>query len=150
MSKNLDFIINTDGGARGNPGPAAVGVVVRNNQGQVVDEYDKTIGRATNNVAEYQAAVFALSKLKAVYGKKKAKTMNLKIKSDSELLVKQISHQYKIANSGLQKLFLKLWNLMLDFNEVDFVLVNREDNKEADKLVNEALDREQRENSLFD
>ena len=140
----MKIFINTDGGSRGNPGPAALGVVFLNEQGEVLKKYSQTLGQATNNEAEYQALIFALKKAKALFGKEKIKEMEFEARLDSELIVKQLNHEYKIEEENLQPLFLKVWNLMLDFGSINFVVVPREENKEADRLVNEALDIEQK------
>lgn len=134
------IIIYIDGGSRGNPGPAALGVVICNQKGQKVKEYSEQIGEKTNNEAEYQACIFALQKFKALYGKKLAKNTEIEVKSDSELLVKQLTGKYKILDEKIQPLFLKVWNLRLDFKKATFKSISRDKNKEADKLVNEALD----------
>ena len=127
------LIINIDGGARGNPGPAAIGVVVG------AKTYQERIGNTTNNVAEYKAAIFALKKAKQLLGKKKGES-ELEVRTDSELLFKQINGQYKIKDADLQPLFIELWNLQQDFKKVKFILVPREKNRDADRLVNRALD----------
>ena len=134
LFKNSKLTIYTDGGARGNPGPAAIGAVVGNKK------YGEYIGETTNNVAEYKALAFALKKAKALLGKKKAKETEVECYMDSELLTKQLTGQYKIEDEGLQPLWLEIWNLKLDFKKVDFHHIPREKNKEADKMVNEALD----------
>ena len=135
------IIIYTDGGSRGNPGPAAVGVIFCNEKGQSIKEYSEYIGdNLTNNEAEYKAVIFALKKFKAVFGKKLAKNSEIQIRSDSELLVKQLNSQYKILDSKIQPLFLEVWNLRFDFQRVKFKSISRDKNKEADRLVNEALD----------
>jgi len=128
------LIIYTDGGARGNPGPAAIGAIVGDKN------YSEAIGNATNNVAEYRAVIFALKKAKALFGGDKAKEMEVEIRSDSELLVKQLKGEYKIKDKELQPLFVEVWNEMQDFKKVTFKLIPREENKEADALVNRALD----------
>jgi ribonuclease HI len=135
------FLIHTDGGARGNPGPAAIGVVI---QGDTIEkkEYGEYIGETTNNVAEYQAAIFGLKKLKQLIGADKASQATVTIHADSELLVKQIHGEYKVKESQMQELFIELWNLRLDFHKVIFKHIVREKNKEADRMVNYALDRE--------
>ncbi len=134
-------IIYTDGGSRGNPGPAAIGAVFYNEKGQIIKEYSEHLGdNLTNNEAEYQAVIFALKKFKALFGKKLAKNSEIEIKSDSELLIKQLKGEYKILEPKIQSLFLASWNLKLDFKKVKLTLISREKNKEADKLVNEALD----------
>lgn len=143
------FIVFTDGGARGNPGPAAIGVVIANSKGQTLKEYGEHIGEATNNEAEYKAAIFALKKIKALFGKAVAKKAEVKVFADSELLVKHLNGEYKIENQNIQKLFLELWNLKIDFKKVSFRAVPREKNKEADRLVNEALDAKGHTKQLF-
>lgn len=130
------IVVHTDGGSRGNPGPAAIGVVVGGK------EYGEYIGHATNNQAEYQAVIFALKKLKQILGKKKSRETEVDMKIDSELVVKQLSGRYKILEKDLQPLFLDIWNLRLDFKNVNFEHVRREENKIADSLVNRILDRE--------
>jgi len=139
----MKLIVYTDGGSRGNPGPAAIGVVICDEQGAPLKRYSESIGEATNNEAEYQAVIFALKKIKALYGKNNLKKLQIEIRMDSELVEKQLNHQYKIQESNIQPLFLKIWNLMIDFGPVKFVSIPREQNKEADKLVNEALDNKQ-------
>jgi len=128
------LVVYTDGGARGNPGPAALGVVIGNH------EYGERIGNTTNNVAEYKAVIFALKKVKQLVGNKKAEEAEVEVRMDSELIVRQLNGIYKIKEPDLQPLFIEVWNLRLDFKKVDFKHVPREKNKQADKLVNEALD----------
>jgi ribonuclease HI len=146
----MKLIIYSDGGSRGNPGPAAVGVVVQNDQGQVLKQYGEAIGQATNNEAEYQAAIFALKKIKQVFGKTKMKQAKIQMRLDSELVVKQLNHQYKIEEPGLQPLFLAIWNLMMDFGQVSFSAVPRAKNRAADRLVNQALDEKNNQANLFE
>lgn len=130
------IVIYTDGGSRGNPGPAAIGVWI-----ETLDKkYGKTIGEATNNDAEYQALIFALKKCKALLGKQKAKKAKLECKLDSELIVKQLNHEYKINKENTQQYFIEVWNLMIDFGDIKFTHVRREKNKVADAMVNAALD----------
>ena len=134
------IIIYTDGGSRGNPGPGAVGVVFCNEKGQPFKEYSEYLGdNITNNEAEYKAAIFALKKFKALFGKKIVAQSEVEVKSDSELLVKQLNGEYKIIDEKIQSLFLETWNLKIDFKKIKFSLIPREKNKEADRLVNEAL-----------
>ncbi len=141
------FIIYTDGGSRGNPGPGGAGVVFCNQKGDTVDKFSKFLGeKITNNEAEYGAVIFALEKFKSKFGKKLAKEAEIEIKADSELVVKQMNREYKIEKEELQKLFVKLHNLTLDFKKVRFKAVKRDKNKEADRLANKAMDSE---NSLF-
>jgi ribonuclease HI len=126
--------IFTDGGARGNPGPAAIGATVNEHK------YREYVGEATNNVAEYKAVIFALKKVSQLYGKEQCRQLILEINVDSELLYNQIRGEYKVKDQNLQMLFIEVWNLKQDFKEVKFNLVPREKNKAADKLVNEELD----------
>jgi ribonuclease HI len=131
--------IFTDGGSRGNPGLAGIGVVV-NFEGEI-KRYSEFIGEnKTNNEAEYQALIFALKKVKQLLGKKRAKEADLVCYADSELMVRQLKHQYKLINENIQKNFIEIWNLMLDFKTVDFFHISREKNKEADLLANKAMD----------
>lgn len=136
-------ILYTDGGARGNPGPAAAGVVITDETGSVLKEYGEYLGERTNNEAEYQAIIFGLKKLKLLFGKEKTKGLAVLVRADSELLVKQLNHEYKIKEERIGKLFLEAWNLMIDFKNVEIEHVRREANKEADRLVNEVLDKKQ-------
>lgn len=134
------IITYTDGASRGNPGPASIGVAVCNDKGDILKGYSQTIGKTTNNDAEYQAVVFALKKMKALFGKKNIKNYEILIKSDSQLLVSQLTGKYKIKDSNIKKLFIEIWNLKIDYGKVDFKHIPREQNKLADKLANEALD----------
>lgn len=134
---NKKLIIFTDGGARGNPGPAAIGVVF----GEPLNKsYGEQVGSTTNNVAEYRALIFALKKTKQLLGKGKAKEMDIEVRSDSELVVKQQRGEYQIKERSLVPLFIEVWNLRQEFKSVSFVVVRREANREADALVNRALD----------
>lgn len=130
------LIINTDGGARGNPGPAGIGVVIRNDKSHIIGEHKQYIGEATNNVAEYKALILALSKALTL----NPKSSTLEIRMDSELIVKQMQGQYKIKEPNLKILATEVLKLIKNFHQVHFRHVPREQNKEADKLVNEAID----------
>lgn len=125
--------IYTDGGARGNPGPAAIGVIIKMGDGEI-KKYSKKIGKTTNNEAEYKAVIFALEKAKALGLKK------IDVFLDSELVVNQLNHKFKVKNLEMQSFFVKVWNLMLSFKKVTFNHIPREENREADNLVNRALD----------
>lgn len=128
----MKAIIHTDGGARGNPGPAGIGVVVEFGGQKKV--YKKFIGIATNNQAEYQAVVLALEKAKELG------LEALDIFLDSELVQSQLSQKFKIKDKELGQLFVKIWNLSLAFKKIRYHHIYREDNKEADRLVNQAID----------
>jgi len=135
------IIIYTDGGSRGNPGPAAIGTVFCNEKGEIFKKYSNYLGdNLTNNEAEYQAVIFALNKFKQTFGKKLAKNTELELRSDSELLIQQLNGEYKVLEPKIQQLFITIWNLKLDFKKVKFKLISRQKNKEADNLVNETLD----------
>ncbi|MEK7166962.1 MAG: ribonuclease HI family protein [Patescibacteria group bacterium] len=124
--------IYTDGGARGNPGPGGIGVVIKYND--KILEFSKFIGNSTNNQAEYKAVILALEEAK------KLKIQEIDFYSDSELIVNQLNRKYKIKNKDLSFLFIQVWNLSLNFKKITFTHIPREQNKEADKLVNQALD----------
>jgi len=135
---NKKFIIYTDGGARGNPGPAGIGVVIKNERGEVIFEISNYIGEATNNQAEYKAVVAAIEKVKELGADE------LEFFLDSELVVKQLNREYKVKNRELAPLFVRIYNASMEFKKVTFKHVPREKNKEADKLVNQAIDRAQK------
>ncbi len=139
MERNK-IIIHTDGGARGNPGPAAIGAVIEGPFGK--KEYGEYLGEATNNEAEYKAVIFALKKLKQLIGSSEAKSGNVEIVVDSELIEKQLNGEYKIKEKNLQNFFIEVWNLKSDFGSVSFRHVLRGENAEADRIVNQVLDRE--------
>ncbi|HOM68405.1 MAG TPA: ribonuclease HI family protein [Candidatus Paceibacterota bacterium] len=137
MAKKI--IIYTDGGSRGNPGKSALGVVIKLSNS--LKTYSKFLGKATNNEAEYQAVIFALKKLKSLISKKQAKNTQVVIKTDSELMAKQLTGKYKLKDKDLIPLFVEIWNLKQDFLKVEFEIIKREQNKLADKLVNQELDK---------
>lgn len=142
MESIKKMIIYTDGGARGNPGPAAIGVVIDglSTSSGNAKHYSEAIGEATNNVAEYRAVIFALKKAKALLGNKEAEHITIEVRSDSELIVNQLNGIYKIKEGDLKVLFVDVWNAKQDFKSVTFTHIPREKNKEADALVNKALD----------
>lgn len=131
----MKLIINTDGGSRGNPGPAAIGVVIKDGVGKVLFKIGKCIGNTTNNQAEYQAVVLAIEKAKELGG------TELEFRLDSELVVKQLNGEYKVKDAGLAQQFLKIFNTRSKFKSVSFKHVRREMNAEADAMVNDALDK---------
>ena len=124
----------TDGGARGNPGPAAFAYVLETEDGTVLDARGEAIGVATNNVAEYSALVAGLRR--AV----DAGVAELEVRSDSELMVKQMRGEYRVKNRDLQTLFVEASRAAREVGRVTYVHVRREHNELADRLVNEALD----------
>ena len=124
----------TDGGARGNPGPAASAYVLEAEDGSVIDARGETIGVATNNVAEYRALIAGLEKAADIG------VTELEVVSDSELLVKQMRGEYRVKNPGLIDLSLEAARLARRVGSVSYRAVRREHNELADRLVNEALD----------
>ena len=128
--------LSTDGGARGNPGPAAFGYVLETEDGHILDARGEAIGVATNNVAEYRALVAGLEKAVELG------VGELDVVSDSELLVKQMRGEYKVKNAALRELWLQAGALAAQLASVRYTAVRREHNELADALVNDALDSE--------
>jgi ribonuclease HI len=128
--------LSTDGGARGNPGPAAAAFVLEAEDGTVLDARGEAIGVATNNVAEYRALVAGLAKAVELG------VDDLEVVSDSELLVKQMRGEYKVKNAALIDLSLEATRLARQVGSVCYTAVRREQNELADSLVNDALDQE--------
>ncbi len=147
MTSMEKFIIYTDGASRGNPGPSSIGVAICDKKEKTLKNYAEQIENTTNNVAEYRAVIFALKKIKALYGKKRIKDSQIEIRCDSQLLISQLNGKYKILEPKIQKLFIDIWNLKIDLGEVIFSLVPREKNQIADRLANEVLDKQSK--SLF-
>ena len=129
----------TDGGARGNPGPAATGVVIMDSRSKVLASKSKYLGRATNNQAEYQALIQGLEEIIKLARKSK---VAVKAHLDSELIVKQMNGEYRVKDAGLKPLFTKANKLADAFGSVQFIHVARDKNKKADSLVNQELDKD--------
>lgn len=132
MSK---LIIYTDGGSRGNPGPAGAGAIIYDEHHKVIFEISEFLGTTTNNQAEYRAILAAIKKAAAL------KATEVEFYLDSELAVKQLNREYKVKNKDLAPLFLAIYNLTLSFKKISFTHIPRERNSEADRLANEAMDR---------
>lgn len=130
----MRVVVNVDGGARGNPGPAAVGAVVTDEAGTVLAERGDYIGEATNNVAEYRAVLLGLELARGVGADE------VEIVNDSELVARQIGGQYKVKHAGLKPLFLETMAALREFDRWSVRNVRREHNERADELVNETLD----------
>jgi ribonuclease HI len=128
-------IINTDGASRGNPGPAAIGVTIRDGRGRLLDSISRRIGVTTNNQAEYQAIIAGLEKAIGLGARR------VLARSDSELLVKQLKGRYKIKNAGLRTLYQEVVKLTGPLKSFDIEYVPREHNAEADRLANNAFDK---------
>ena len=126
--------VNVDGGARGNPGPAAIGVVVRDEDGEIVEAVGETIGKATNNVAEYKALIRGVE-LAASHG-----ATEVELIGDSELIIRQVEGRYKVKNEGMKPLHAEAKKALAGFDKWSVRHVKRAQNADADALVNEALD----------
>ena len=126
--------VNVDGGARGNPGPAAIGVVVRDSSGEVLAELGERIGEATNNVAEYRALLRGIE-LAAEHD-----ATELDLIGDSELVVRQVEGKYKVKNAGIKPLHAEVKRALAPFGSWSIRHVRRAENADADRLVNQALD----------
>lgn len=134
--------IYTDGGARGNPGPAASAAVLKEiktgKEGKTIATVSKYLGKTTNNQAEYTAIIIGIEKARTLH----AKTIELYL--DSELAIRQLKGIYRVKDPDIAKRFLEVQNLLRSFDRVTFTYVRREKNKEADALVNQVLDKESR------
>jgi ribonuclease HI len=128
------LVVNVDGGARGNPGPAAVGVVVQAPEGDVLEERGEAIGVATNNVAEYRALLLGIERAVELGASE------LELVGDSELVVRQVKGEYKVKDATLRELHAEVKRALRGFESWSIRHVRREQNAEADRLVNEALD----------
>lgn len=129
------LIIFSDGGARGNPGPAGIGAVLYDENKKIIAEISEYLGETTNNQAEYRALLAALKKAASL------KAEEVVCYLDSELVVRQLNREYKVKNKDLAPLFLEVYNLSLSFQKITFKHIPREQNSAADKLANEAMDR---------
>jgi len=114
--------------------------VIQDAKGNTIKKFGERLGIKTNNEAEYSAIIAALQKVKALYGKEKTKKMAIDMRMDSELAAKQLNGVYKIEEERLFPLFIKVWNLKMDFGKISFSHVPRAQNKHADQMVNDALD----------
>ena len=131
----MKLVVNVDGGARGNPGPAAIAAVVQDAEGHVLEERKEEIGRATNNVAEYRALLLGIERAAALGAGE------LELVGDSELIVRQVKGEYKVKDATMRELHAEVKRALAQFGESWSIRhVRRERNAEADRLVNEALD----------
>ncbi|MBU0535164.1 MAG: ribonuclease HI family protein [Patescibacteria group bacterium] len=130
----MKLILYTDGGARGNPGPGAIGVVIKNLKGEVVKEIGKNIGKSTNNEAEYKAIIAGLESCL------EKGASELECYLDSQLVVSQLKGEFKVKNTKLKNLWAQTKNIEKNFKEVLYIHIPREKNHLADKIVNEVLD----------
>ncbi len=136
----MRLILFTDGGARGNPGPAAAGGIVADEEGNVLDSFSRYLGTCTNNVAEYRALIEGLARTQRICAA--APCREVAVRMDSELIVKQMRGEYRVRHPQLKPLYEEARALVRTFPcPVFFTHVPREENAAADRLVNEALDR---------
>jgi len=142
MSGMKTVTLQTDGGARGNPGPAGAGAVVYDEKGTTLKEASEYLGEKTNNYAEYAAVVLGLEMIAKHFGKSQCKDLDVQVKLDSELVCKQLNGEYQLKEETLFGLYIKIHNLRVStFPHVSFTHVPRAENKHADRLANEAMDR---------
>lgn len=141
VGQNRSFVINIDGASRGNPGPAAAAWVIRDGDGQVLIEEGLHLGDDTNNRAEYFALLFALEDALLL------KATDVEVRSDSQLLVMQMRGEYKVKNPGLKGLYQRAKRLSGAFNSLRIIHVPREENREADRAANVALNEVKTHNS---
>lgn len=135
------FSIHADGGARGNPGPAGAGAMIRDELGNSVATVSKFLGHQTNNFAEYEAVILAFEALKKIVPAKDLSETEVAVKLDSELIVKQVNGAYKVKHPVLKGQYARLIHEAGAFGKVTFSHVPREENKDADALANTAMDR---------
>jgi len=131
MRKKL--VLYIDGGARGNPGPAGIGVVILDERGKKIKDLSKYIGEATNNIAEYSALLYGLEEALIL------RADEIKINLDSELVAKQLEGDYRVKDANIRPLFERALNMLKSFKSFEIKHIEREKNKEADKLVNRAI-----------
>ena len=132
--KGRKLLVYTDGAARGNPGPAGAGVYIEDESGTGLDEVSEYLGEATNNVAEYRALLLGLARAGALGATR------VEIRADSELVVRQMTGEYRVRNPVLQRLHSEARALARGFTQVDYVHIRREKNTEADRMANIAID----------
>lgn len=130
-SKRLGLYI--DGAARGNPGPAGIGVVIKDDKGQTVKEFSKYLGESTNNIAEYNALIYGLQEALML------KADEIVIHADSELVAEQLKGAYRVKSAGLKPLFEQALHMLGSFRHFEVKQISREDNREADALANRAI-----------
>ena len=133
VTKSKEIIFFIDGASQGNPGHSGIGIVAVDTRGKFIKEISEYIGEATNNVAEYTALNFALAEALILNSK------NISIKSDSELLVKQLNGEYKVKSNNIKSLYLQAKHLIEGFNNVKVSYIQRTKNKEADRLAKLAI-----------
>lgn len=142
MNPRNSIVVYTDGGARGNPGPAGIGVVIVDADGKTLKKLSRFLGRQTNNWAEYEAVIIGLAELKKMFGRERLKNTRVEVNLDSELVARQLQGEYQIKEPTLFPQFIKVHNLRVtDFPNIVFNPVPRGENAEADRLANKAMDK---------
>ena len=137
----MDVVVYTDGGSRGNPGPAGAGWVIVDGRGKVLKENAKYLGAQTNNWAEYEAVALALKELKRILGTARLRNTHIELRLDSELVTRQLRSEYQVKEESLYPQFIKVHNMRVkDFPKITIMHVPREKNKRADQLANDAMD----------
>jgi ribonuclease HI len=134
VSPPRKLVVNVDGGARGNPGPAAIAAVVATPDGEILEQHGRRIGDATNNVAEYRALLLGIERARELGASE------VELIGDSELIVRQVKGEYKVKDAGLRPLHTKAQDALREFDAWSIRHVRRDDNEAADLLVNQALD----------
>jgi ribonuclease HI len=137
----MHYTVHADGGSRGNPGPSGAGAMIRDSLGNSVASVSQFLGTCTNNFAEYEAVILAFETLMKLVPKEKHKTTEVVVKMDSELVVKQMKGLYKVKHPVLKGQYARLVHTISAFGKVSFTHVPRAQNKDADALANEAMDR---------
>ncbi len=135
MKDQQELDLYVDGASRGNPGKAGIGIVIKDREGRKVVEKGRYIGETTNNVAEYSALISGIQEVLRLGTKK------VRIFSDSQLLVRQLKGEYKVRKAHLQRLHSRVSRLLQGLEGYDIIYIPREENKEADRLANKAIDR---------
>ncbi len=130
----MKLTIYTDGGSRGNPGPSATGIIIKNEKGETLANYGEFLGKQTNNFAEYSAAISGFKKAHSLGA------TEVELIVDSKLVCEQLNRNWKVKEPTIQKLFVQAWNAMQEFDKVTIKHILREGNKEADAEVNKVLD----------
>jgi ribonuclease HI len=137
----MHFTIHGDGGSRGNPGPSGAGAVIRDEQGSLVGSVSQFLGVRTNNYAEYEAVILALTQLQTLVPQAQHRSTTVEVKMDSELVVKQMKKEYKVKHPTLKEQYARLCQAAAAFGSVTFTHVPRTQNSDADALANDAMDR---------
>jgi ribonuclease HI len=141
---NKEVIIYTDGGSRGNPGIAGAGAYITSKDGTHIKSVSKSLGETTNNEAEYRAVILGLASIKNKLGKDSVKELPIEVRMDSELVCKQLNGQYQVKEERLYQYFIQIHNMRVsEMKNVSFTHIPREQNKEADKLANDAMDKQE-------